>query len=127
MLADVAGRLRHSTGESAMLSRIAGNEFICLLKDCSHDEVMQLGEQAQARISAFRLEVRPEQYAAVGLSFGIAQFPADGCSTDELLHAASLATRRNHSLNESQVASQPQTVAASYGQRGKSGPLALVR
>jgi GGDEF domain-containing protein len=81
----------------------------------------------QARIAAFRLEVRPEQYASVGLSFGVAQFPTDGRSTDELLHAASLATRRNHSINESQLASHPLPVPALYSQRGKSGPLTLVR
>jgi diguanylate cyclase (GGDEF)-like protein/putative nucleotidyltransferase with HDIG domain len=128
MLADVAGRLRHVTGEAAMLSRIAGNEFICLLNGYTPDEVMQLGEQAQARITAFRLEVRPEQYASVGLSFGVAQFPSDGRSTDELLHAASLATRRNHnSFDENQIAPVPQAVAGLYPQRGKSGPLTLVR
>jgi diguanylate cyclase (GGDEF)-like protein len=78
MLAEVAGQLRHAVGDAGMLSRIAGNEFICLLKDCTRNEAIQLADQAKARIGAFRLEVRPEQYAAVGLTFGLAGPPTDG-------------------------------------------------
>ena len=126
MLAEVAGRLRHLVGEAGMLGRIAGDEFVCLFKERSRDEAIQLGERAQARITSFRLEVRPEQYATVGLGFGVAESSTGGQSIDELLHAAALETRRNKiSLVDSPVVSHP-VVTVSYSQRGKSGPLALV-
>lgn len=128
MLAEVAGRLRHAVGESGMLSRIAGDEFICLLKDAGRDEAIKLSEQAQDWVCSFRLEVRPEQYASVGVNVGAADFPTDGQSIDELLHAASLATRNNNpSTTANRVASQQPVVAALYSQRGKTGPVGLVR
>ena len=108
-----------------MLSRIAGDEFICLLKNCALNEAIELGEQAQDRVSSFRLEVRPEQYASVGLSVGAAGFRIDGESIDELLNAASLVTRQNKARVGSRIVLGP-TVPL-YSQNGKSGPLSLVR
>jgi diguanylate cyclase (GGDEF)-like protein/putative nucleotidyltransferase with HDIG domain len=125
MLSEVARRLRSSIGEAGMLSRIAGDEFICLLKNCTLDEAIELGEQAQDRVSSFRLEVRPEQYASVGLSVGAAGFRIDGESIDELLNAASLVTRQNKAKVGSRIVLGP-TVPL-YSQNGKSGPLSLVR
>lgn len=125
MLSEVARRLRSSIGEAGMLTRIAGDEFICLLRNCALDEAILLGEQAQDRVSSFRLEVRPEQYASVGLSVGAAGFRIDGESIDELLNAASLATRQNKAKVASRIVLGP-TVPL-YSQNGKSGPLSLVR
>lgn len=125
MLAEVAGQLRQEVGDAGMLSRIAGDEFICLLKN--GDDAMRLGEQAQARISAFSLEVRPEQYASVGLNFGKAEFPVNGRSTDELLHAASVATRQIRTTADTSEVLAIQPAVVSYTQRGKTGPLTLVR
>jgi diguanylate cyclase (GGDEF)-like protein/putative nucleotidyltransferase with HDIG domain len=127
MLAEVAGRLRHAVGEAGMLSRIAGNDFICLPKDCSRAQAIHLGEQAQDQISSFHLEVRPEQYAQVGLSFGVAESPTDGESIDELLFAAALATRQQKtSLNAMQIDSKPQALPYSRLRTPASGPLTLV-
>jgi diguanylate cyclase (GGDEF)-like protein/putative nucleotidyltransferase with HDIG domain len=128
MLAEAAGQLRQEVGEAGMLSRIAGDEFICLLSDARRDEATRLGEQAQNRINAFRLEVRPEQFAFVGLNVGAAAFPTDGSTTDELLHAASVATRNNKaSAMADHVSAKPTVVPLSSCSSGsKSGPLALV-
>jgi diguanylate cyclase (GGDEF)-like protein/putative nucleotidyltransferase with HDIG domain len=97
-LSDVAGRLRHLVGEAGMLARIAGNEFICLLNEHSRSQALGLGARAQDQISFSRQEVRPGQFIQVGLSFGVAEFPTDGQSIDDLLNAASLATRQNKTL-----------------------------
>jgi diguanylate cyclase (GGDEF)-like protein len=127
MLAEVAGRLRHAVGEAGILSRIAGNDFIYLPKDCSRAQAIHLGEQVQDQISSFHLEVRPEQYAQVGLSFGVAESPTDGQSIDELVHAAALATRQQKtSATARQILSQPQSAAVSYSQREKMASLTLV-
>src|SRR4030095_13456070 len=95
MLAEVAGRLRQSVGNRGLLSRIAGDEFVCLLDESTRPQAIQLGELAQDQISSFRHEVRSGQFAQVGLSFGVAEFPTDGGSIDELLNVAALATRQN--------------------------------
>jgi diguanylate cyclase (GGDEF)-like protein len=127
MLAEVAGRLRHAVGEAGMLSRIAGNDFIYLPKDCSRAQAIQLGEQVQDQISSFQLEVRPAQYAQVGLSFGVAESPTDGQSIDELVHAAAVATRQQKtSLNTMQINSKSQRLPYSQARTPASGPLVLV-
>lgn len=127
MLSEVAGQLRSAVGDAGMLSRIAGDEFICLLNECTEEEATRLGERAQTRISGFRLEVRTEQYAWVGLNFGLASSPPNGCSTDELLHAASVATRQNTSAIDRVLAPTHPPIGAPYIQKGKTGPLALVK
>ncbi|PYT03940.1 MAG: hypothetical protein DMF60_16850 [Acidobacteria bacterium] len=126
MLAVVAGRLRQSVGNRGMLSRIAGDEFVCLLNEHTRDQAIELGELAQDQISSFRHEVRSGQHAQVGLSFGVAEFPTDGESIDELLNVAALATRQNRT---SLIAAQalPQAPLPALSQTAKSGPLALVK
>ena len=126
MLAEVAGRLRQSVGNSGLLSRIAGDEFVCLLDEHTRSEAIQLGEQAQDQISSLRHEVRSGQHAQVGLSFGVAEFPTDGESIDELLNVAALATRQNRTLL---IAAKilPQPPLASLSRTGKTGPLSLVQ
>ena len=126
MLAVVAGRLRQSVGNRGMLSRIAGDEFVCLLDEHTRDQAIELGEHAQDQISSFRHEVRLGRHAQVGLSFGVAEFPTDGESIDELLNVAALATRQNRT---SLIAAQalPQAPLPALSQTAKSGPLALVK
>src|SRR5262245_13493549 len=109
-----------------MLGRIAGDEFICLLKGYSRSQVIELGEYAQDQIGFLHLEVRPDQYAHVGVSFGVAEFSIDGQSIDELLNAASSACRQNKDLlNARRI--QPQTLPYSYARKGTTGPIALVK
>ena len=121
VLAGVAAKLRETLGSNGMLSRIAGDEFIYLLQGCSQSDAVRLGAQAQLEVCSFLHEVRPEQHARVGLSYGVAEFPADGRSIDDLLHAAALATRQNKAaLVEDPLVSMPKTYSR------KTGPLALV-
>jgi len=111
-----------------MLGRIAGDEFVCLLKDHTRTDAEALGELAYARVTSFRLEVRPDQYAAVGLGFGVAESSTDGQSIDELLHAAAVATRMTSvSCRTDAAVLSTRTVPPAYSQSGKSGPLQLVR
>ncbi|MEK6320816.1 MAG: HD domain-containing phosphohydrolase [Acidobacteriota bacterium] len=126
MLAEVGRRLRQTVGEAGMLSRIAGDEFVCVLNEHTRSLAIELGERAQDHVRSFRYEARTGQHAQVGLSYGVAEFPTDGQSIDELLNAAALATRQNKtSLNASQM--PPPSRALPHSQTGKSGPLALVR
>ena len=121
VLAGVAAKLRDTLGCNGMLSRIAGDAFIYLLQGCSQSDAARLGAQAKFEICSFLHEVRPEQHACVGLSYGVAEFPADGRSIDDLLHAAALATRQNKAaLVEDPIVSMPKTYSR------KTGPLALV-
>ena len=99
---------------------------MCLLDEHTRPQAIQLGEQAQDQIRSLRHEVRPGQFAQVGLSFGVAEFPIDGGSIDELLNVAALATRQNRtSLISAQAF--PHHPTKSPAESVKSGPLALVK
>jgi diguanylate cyclase (GGDEF)-like protein/putative nucleotidyltransferase with HDIG domain len=95
MLVEAARRLRQVIGRSGMLSRIAGDEFICLLNGHDRQEVIEIGERARAELESFKLEARPGLLACVGMNFGVAEYLADGQTIDELLLAAAIATRQN--------------------------------
>jgi diguanylate cyclase (GGDEF)-like protein/putative nucleotidyltransferase with HDIG domain len=128
VLEGVAARLREVIADAGMLSRIAGDEFVCLLDGQSRTDATHLGEKAQSEIARLQLEIRPGQYHRVGLGFGVAEFPSDGQSIDEVLNAAALATRQNQAAvfaNKSMSQSlQASALTSSPSQR--SGPLALV-
>jgi diguanylate cyclase (GGDEF)-like protein len=125
ILTEVAARLRETIAEAGLLSRIAGDEFVCLLSGFSRGEAVRLGEDAQDEISRLQCEMRPGQYAQVGLRFGIAEFPDDGQSIDGLLNVAALATRQNTTklISAKPVSQLPGPSVHSE----RSGPLALVR
>lgn len=63
VLAEAARRLREAIAEDGMLSRIAGDEFICLLNEQTREQAMHLGQKAQEQVGLAKLKVRPDQYA----------------------------------------------------------------
>ena len=94
VLVEAAEQLRRAVEDQGMLSRIAGGEFICLLSGRGADEAALLGERALEILDRFTVEVRSGQHARVGLNFGVASFPADGVSIEELLHTAAASARK---------------------------------
>ena len=95
VLKEVSKRLRETIGDQIPVYRIAGDEFISLIEGRSREHVEQLGERLQSEVDRFRMEVRIGQYVQSGMSFGIAEYQVDGKTIDELLYAASMATRLN--------------------------------
>ncbi len=100
VLVEAAEQLRRVVEVQGMLSRIAGGEFICLLNGQTAEQAALLGEHAQDVLDRFGLEVRSGQYARVGLSFGVAAYPEDGQSIDELLHVAAASARKKKGLHK---------------------------
>jgi diguanylate cyclase (GGDEF)-like protein/putative nucleotidyltransferase with HDIG domain len=94
-LVEAARLLRKEATESAMLSRVAGDEFVCVLKDAGRSAAIALAERAQAEIGRLEIEARPGRFARLGLGFGVAEYPMDGQSVDELLGSAVAAMRRS--------------------------------
>jgi diguanylate cyclase (GGDEF)-like protein len=95
LLAEVAGLLKQAVGSDGMLGRLAGGEFICMLLGEDRDRAERLLARMQADIGNFALEARPGQNARVGFRSGMAEYPDDGQTADELLHAAAIAARPN--------------------------------
>lgn len=126
MMVEAAKRLRQVTAGAGMLSRIAGDEFICLLNEQSAAEAQEMGERARAELESFRLEARPGLLARVGVNFGIAEGPADGQTIDELLLAAALATRQNKTARpQARLADETPLMLPPLAQQPATEPLAL--
>ena len=126
MLVEAARRLRQVVGTSGMLSRIAGDEFICLLSGHHGDEASELGVRARAELEAFKLEARPGLLAQVGLNFGIAECPADGQTIDELLLAAALAMRQNKLARQQPDVTGESPLSASLPKPASDSPIGFL-
>jgi len=97
LLSAVAGRLSHALRAEDLVSRLAGDEYACLISGVHNRERLQQiaatlfqAVSAPFKIGAHALVVRP--------SIGIAIYPHDGSTTDELMRAADSAmyTAKRH-------------------------------
>jgi diguanylate cyclase (GGDEF)-like protein len=87
LLSTIARRLSHALRAEDLVSRLAGDEYACLISGVStRKRLQQLAAtlfhavSAPFKIGSLELSVRP--------SIGIAVYPTDGSTTDELMKAA---------------------------------------
>jgi diguanylate cyclase (GGDEF)-like protein len=93
VLTEAAKVIRSMVGDGACLGRIAGDEFICLLRDCDRLQAIQLGEILRSEIDSLLVEGRPGEYVRVRLNFA-AEESQESESAADLLHAIAVAARR---------------------------------
>ncbi|MEG1404012.1 MAG: sensor domain-containing diguanylate cyclase [Oscillospiraceae bacterium] len=93
ILADVGSALRSIFGESAILGRVGGDEFVVFIKNCT--DLTELTASANQICAALHrtycVEGSPEKSAKISASIGIALYPTDGTCFDELYHSADTA------------------------------------
>ncbi len=93
ILAEAAARLRDLLGASGLVARFGGDEFVILLAGGGGQE--QVKQSADRVLACFRRPFTLEGHSvSIGASVGIAMFPADGVTHDDLLRAADLALYR---------------------------------
>ncbi|MFY8274040.1 EAL domain-containing protein [Pseudoalteromonas sp. SSDWG2] len=97
LLKQAAQRLQHCARSGDTLARLGGDEFTLLLNEVdSLDEVIQCAEQVLSQFNAsFALAQRSIN---VTTSIGIAMYPDDGSSIEELLKHADVAMYRSKDL-----------------------------
>ena len=89
LLKQVAGRLLSMAGKTDLVCRQGGDEFIVLSRRCDEDSIASL---ANAVLKAIAAPYYVEQYNFVmGASIGVARYPEDGASFEELFSAADTA------------------------------------
>ena len=71
-----------------MLTRYAGDEFVAIMPMASSHMAVLVGERIRKALEAQKFRVRPDKVVQVGLSLGIACFPDEGETTEELLSTA---------------------------------------
>ena len=87
LLVNIAKKLKYALRTDDLCGRLGGDEFVICLKH------MNLGKQLEARVNDLCSLVTDESIIGVGVSasFGIAGFPYDGLTFDELYKKADIA------------------------------------
>ena len=91
LLQQLVQRLRHRLRESDTLARLGGDEFVVVLERMATPEDAALVAVSLIEQAALPFHLSEDHTAQIGCSIGIALFPADGETADELLHNADLA------------------------------------
>ena len=88
VLASVAGVMRKELRQMDILTRYAGDEFVAIMPMASAAMATSVGERIRSAVESQKFGVRTGKVAELGLSIGLACFPDDGETTEELLTAA---------------------------------------
>lgn len=89
LLASVAGVVRRELRQMDILTRYAGDEFVAIMPMASRPMAASVGERMRKALELQRFSVRTGKTVSLGISIGVACFPEDGETTEELLTAAS--------------------------------------
>jgi diguanylate cyclase (GGDEF)-like protein len=90
LLVEVSRRIKEAVGRSNVVARLGGDEFAVLLR--SVREEAEIGTTAQRIVEAMRLPCEVMGAAVpVRVSIGIARFPKDGTTVDEMMQNGDLA------------------------------------
>jgi diguanylate cyclase (GGDEF)-like protein/PAS domain S-box-containing protein len=92
VLINVAQRFQSTLREQEMLARLAGDEFVVVAETADRHTGALIAERLQRALAA-PIATRGHTFS-VGLSIGIASYPADGDTIDDLLKRADIAMYR---------------------------------
>jgi len=87
----IIGAMHAEEGRSA--TRFGGDEYQSIIPDLSKQEALRVAEEIRGRIEAHTFE-RDGVAAATTISIGVASYPEDGTTRQELTHAADAALYR---------------------------------
>jgi diguanylate cyclase (GGDEF)-like protein/putative nucleotidyltransferase with HDIG domain len=95
LLANVARVIRKELRQMDLLSRYAGDEFVSIMPMASQGMSEMVAERIRKAVTAHQFAVRTGKTVQVTISIGIACFPADGETTEELLTMAARNMQRD--------------------------------
>jgi diguanylate cyclase (GGDEF)-like protein/putative nucleotidyltransferase with HDIG domain len=95
VLASIAGVIRKELRQMDILARYAGDEFVAIMPMASTQMATGVAERIRSAVEAQKFSVRTGKTVQMGLSLGVAAFPEDGETTEELLSAAARRMQNN--------------------------------
>jgi diguanylate cyclase (GGDEF)-like protein/putative nucleotidyltransferase with HDIG domain len=95
LLASVAGVVRRELRQMDILTRYAGDEFVAIMPMASSRMAASISERMRNAVEDQLFSVRPGTMVGLGVSLGVASFPDDGETTEELLTAAARRMQRD--------------------------------
>ena len=95
VLASVAGVIRKELRQMDILTRYAGDEFVAIMPMASTHMAAAIGERISNAVEEQRFSVRTGTMVQLGISIGVACYPDEGDTTEELLTAAARKMQSN--------------------------------
>lgn len=95
LLASVANIIRKELRQMDILARYAGDEFVAIMPMASQVMAEGIAERVRKAVSEHKFSVRTGKTVSVGISLGVACFPNNGETTEELLTFASRNMQRD--------------------------------
>ena len=95
LLASVAGVVRRELRQMDILTRYAGDEFVAIMPMASSKMAVAISERMRNAVEDQLFSVRAGTMVGLGVSVGVACFPEDGETTEELLTAAARRMQRD--------------------------------
>ena len=95
VLASISGVIRKELRQMDILARYAGDEFVAIMPMASQQMASSVGERIRTAVERQKFSVRTGKTVEIGLSFGVACFPTDGETTEELLTSAASTMQRD--------------------------------
>ena len=95
LLASVAGVVRRELRQMDILTRYAGDEFVAIMPMASSKMAASICERIRNAVEEQLFSVREGTLIGLGVSLGVASFPDDGETSEELLTAAARRMQQN--------------------------------
>ena len=95
LLASVAGVVRRELRQMDILTRYAGDEFVAIMPMASSKMAASISERMRNTVEEQLFSVRNGTMIGLGVSLGVACFPDDGETTEELLTTAARRMQRD--------------------------------
>ncbi|MBA2341414.1 MAG: diguanylate cyclase [Pyrinomonadaceae bacterium] len=95
LLAGVAEIVKKQLRQMDVLARYAGDEFTAIMPMASFEVAQMVADRIRSAVENHKFMVRAGRAVQVGVSIGIACFPVDGETTEELLTAADRQMQRD--------------------------------
>jgi diguanylate cyclase (GGDEF)-like protein/putative nucleotidyltransferase with HDIG domain len=95
LLASVAGVIRRELRQMDILTRYAGDEFVAILPMASSKMAASIADRMRNAVEEQLFSVRAGTLIGLGVSIGVACFPEDGETSEELLTAAARRMQRD--------------------------------
>ncbi|HKS10175.1 MAG TPA: diguanylate cyclase [Pyrinomonadaceae bacterium] len=95
LLASVAGVVRRELRQMDILTRYAGDEFVAIMPMASSKMAASIADRIRNTVEEQLFSVRNGTMIGLGVSIGVACFPEDGETSEELLTAAARRMQRD--------------------------------
>lgn len=112
VLKAVAALVKSETRAHDLAGRFGGEEFVALLASSTKDQAVETAERIRQRVSELVINTRNNEGEAVVIenqtaSIGVAEFPLDGSTLDEVMAAADAAVYAAKRSGRNRVVSSP--------------------